>query len=248
MEPHEQCWVRLPLDGAFNVRELGGYPVLNGGQTKFRRFLRGDGLGRLTSWDERFLHDYGVRAVVDLRDASEVADFPDKPIARNVAYANIPLLGFNMADAQAVDQIMDAADLTMDALYRMILENYEAIRACFRFIADAPKGCVLFHCAVGKDRTGILAMLLLSLAGVDKWDIVADYIQTRPNLMRDEVFALDWLDAQNQPFREGMESSPDVIEHAYDLVELEHGGVESYLLECGVPDEDVACVRRRLLA
>ncbi|MDO4798206.1 MAG: tyrosine-protein phosphatase [Coriobacteriales bacterium] len=247
MEPHEQSWVRLPLDGAFNVRELGGYPVANGDQTKFHRFLRADSLGRLTAWDAQFLYDYGVRAVVDLRDTSEVEDFPDQVIAADVAYANTPLLGFNIADARAVEQMVFETDFSMDMVYRTILENYEAIRACFRFIADAPPGCVLFHCSVGKDRTGILAMLLLSLAGVDKWDIVADYVQTRPNLMRDEIFALDWHDASNESFRASMESSADVIEHAYDLVELEHGGVESYLLECGVPDEVVASVRRRLL-
>lgn len=247
MEPHEQCLVRLPLDGAFNVRELGGYPTPNGGQTRFHRFLRGDSLGRLTRWDEKFLHDYGVRAIVDLRDPSEVDDFPDRPIGKDVWYTNIPLLSVNLADTSEAKEFFESEDYSIFKLYKMILENYEAVRDCFRFIADAPQGCVLFHCAVGKDRTGILCMLLLSLAGVDKWDIVADYVQTRPNLMRDEAFASDWLNASVDGIRPYLESSPDAIEYVYDLMEMEHGGVEGYLLECGVPDEDVAAVRRKLI-
>lgn len=245
-EPHEQCWTRLPLDGAFNVRELGGYPTANGGQTKHHRFLRADGLGRLSAWDVQFLHDYGVRAIVDLRDPSEVDDFPDRVIGPDVVYANIPMLNMNIADMEEAERFFGADDHSMRSLYKTILENYEGVRACFRFMAEAPDGCVLFHCAVGKDRTGILAMLLLSLAGVDKWDIMTNYMQTRINLMRDEVFAEDWFEHEDDQFRPALESSPELIEYTYDLVEVDHGGVESYLLECGVPDEDVAAVRRRL--
>lgn len=248
MEPHEQPWVRLPLDGAFNVRELGGYPTANGGWTKYHRFLRSDGLSRLSEYDKKFLYNYGVRAVIDLRDGSEAQDAPDLSLGSGVTYANIPLLSFNAAQIKQVEKQMDENTFSMENIYRHILENYEGIRQCFRFIAEAPAGCVLFHCAVGKDRTGILAMLLLSLSGVDKWDIVANYVQTWANLMRDDVFAEDWYDAARSSFREGMTSGPELIEYVYDLLEEEHGGVESYLLECGVPDEDVAAVRQRLLA
>lgn len=248
MEPHERTWARLPLDGALNVRELGGYPTANGSQTQYHRFLRSDCLNRLSTYDVRFLYDYGVRAVIDLRDASEVADSPDSLLGSDVAYANIPLLEFNAAEAEKVQKHLDENTFSMEAIYRHILEHYEGVRACFRFMADAPEGCILFHCAVGKDRTGILAMLLLSLAGVDKWDIVADYVQTWPNLMRDEAFREDWYDPARALYRSGMSSAPEFIEFAYDALEEEHHGVEGYLLECGVPDQDVAKVRQRLLA
>lgn len=247
MEPHEQPWVRLPLDGAFNVRELGGYPTVNGSWTKYHRFLRSDGLSRLSAYDKRFLYDYGVRAIIDLRDQNEVSDAPDLSIGSDVACANIPLLDFNVAQVKEIEKRIAEKNFSILDAYRLILENYDGIRKCFRFIAEAPAGCVLFHCAVGKDRTGILAMLLLSLAGVDKWDIVANYVQTWANLMRDDVFAEDWYDAAHSEFREGMTSGPEAIEFVYDLLEEEHGGVEAYLLECGVPDEDVAAVRQRLL-
>ena len=247
MEPYEQPWARLPLSGAFNVRELGGYPTVGGARSEYRRFLRSDALCRLSAADARFLYDYGVRAVIDLRDASEVADAPNVVIGKDVVYTNIPLLGFNAAQVSEIEKRLNDETFSMEGIYKRILENYEGIRACFRFIAEAPKGCILFHCAVGKDRTGVLAMLLLSLAGVDKWDIIANYVQTWPNLMRDHVFSEDWYDAANSVFRVGMTSDPKLIEYAYDLLEEEHGGVEGYLLECGVPDDVVSAVRMRLL-
>ncbi|MBO7674173.1 MAG: tyrosine-protein phosphatase [Atopobiaceae bacterium] len=248
MEPHEEPWKRLPLYGAHNVRDLGGYPTLNGGRTQYRRFLRADGLSGLSAWDVRFLQRYGVRAVIDLRDASEVQHMPDVSLGADVMYANIPLLSYNAADIERFERLIAAQEFSMTHVYEAILENYEGVRACFKFMAEAPEGCILFHCAVGKDRTGILAMLLLSLAGVDKWDIVADYMQSWAHLMRDEAFREDWLNEGGNRFREGMTSDPKNVEHALDLLEIEHGSVEDYLLECGVPDEDVASVRQRLLA
>lgn len=248
MEPHERNWVRLPLDGAFNVRELGGYPTANGDQTKYHRFLRADGLSRITQSDKRFLYDYGVRAVLDLRDQSESYDDPDVRIANDVVYANIPLLGFNAAEVDDLEEKFEADGFSMQDVYKLIVENYDGVRACFRFLADAPDGCILFHCAVGKDRTGVLAMLLLGLAGVDKWDILSNYVQTWPNLMRDEVFRDDWYDAKRSTFREGMTSNPELIEYAYDLIDNDHGGTDGFLLECGVSDDEVAIVRARLMA
>lgn len=247
MEPHERCWARLPLEGAFNVRELGGYPTYNGGFTQYHRFLRSDCLCRLTAWDVRFLRDYGVRAVIDLRDEDEAANTPNVSLGPDVVTTNIPLMEFNASEIKEIERRFAAGTFAMEDIYRHILEHYEGMRAVMRFIAEAPEGCVLFNCAVGKDRTGILSMLLLGLAGVDKWDIVANYMQTWPNLMRDDVFYADWMDASHNAYREAMNSLPRYIEYAYDLLEDTHGGIESYLLECGVRDEDVAIVRQRML-
>lgn len=247
MEPHERSWVRLPLDGAVNVRELGGYPTLNGSYTEYHRFLRADGLSRLTMRDRKFLYDYGVRVVIDLRDASEATSSPDLSLGKDVEYINIPLLAFNAAEVKQLEEEFDPETFSMKGIYKRVLQNFEGVRTCMRYIANAPEGCVLFHCAVGKDRTGILAMLLLMLAGVDKWDIIANYVQTWANLMRDEVFREDWNDAARSVFRDGMTSPAELIEYAYDLVESVHGSVDDYLLECGVPDEDAAAVYRRLV-
>lgn len=246
MEPYERTWVRLPLQGAVNVRELGGYPTANGGQIQYRRFLRGDAIFGLTRADERLLYEYGVRAVIDLRGDAEAEAMPDCAIGPDVVHMRASLLEFNAADIEAIEERFDYGNITILDLYRIIVENYEKVRACFRFIAEAPAGCVLFHCSIGKDRTGILAMLLMGLAGADKWDAVGNYVQSFPNLMRDEAYAEEYLRQGRARLRPGLESRPDAIEYVWDLIEHDYGGVEGYLLSCGVPDEDVAAVYRRL--
>lgn len=247
MDPYERCCARLPLDGAYNVRDLGGYPTANGGYTRFRRFVRSDGLSLLTSRDEQYLSEYGVHAVIDLRDAQEKDDEPDRGIASDVVFAHIPLFQYNVSDVAHVRELIDSSRLSLFSLYCKMLGNYEAIRSCFRFIASIEEGCILFHCAAGKDRTGILSMLLLSLAGVDKWDVVADYVQSRPNLMRSAAYAAKWSDPSLRKWRPLLDSPAQAMEATCDYVEYEHGGVENYLLACGVPDEDVAAVRRHFV-
>lgn len=248
MRPEDGTWVRLPLKGAVNVRELGGYPVAGGGQTRFRRFLRSDSLARLEASDERFLYDYGVRCVIDLRGEDEVTSMPDCAIGADVLHAWVPLLEFNAADYQGLRERYgsDSNDFELGAIYWLILKNFPAIVEIFHVIATAPEGCVLFHCSVGKDRTGVVAMLLLGLAGVDKWDVVADYVQSFPNLMRDAAYAADYEDSEPFGSREGLESSPASIEFAWDVIERAFGDVRSYLVGCGVSEEDLDAVFARL--
>lgn len=243
-QPYELDWNRLPLEGAHNVRELGGYPVAGGGQTRYHRFLRADGLSALTEGDVAFLYGYGVCLVLDLRDASEVAWRPDVDFGQGVRVESAPLLAFDAADKAELEARFAEEPPTYEFIYEAILNNSESIARCFKLIAEAPTGCVLFHCAVGKDRTGILAMLLMALAGCDKWDCVANYVQTRANLMRHDWFKASWEDGESSsPFND---SPAHAIEHAWDVVEA-HGGVTAFLLSCGVTYEEMAEVRRRLL-
>ena len=82
----------LQLEGASNVRDLGGYPTANG-RTCFRRLLRGDHLSALTIKDKECIYDYGVRYVVDLRSRMECESRPDALIGwRDVQYCSIPML------------------------------------------------------------------------------------------------------------------------------------------------------------
>lgn len=244
--PHERAWVRLPLTGAHNVRELGGYPTRSGDATAYHRFLRADSLFALTARDRRFLHDYGVRMVIDLRGASEASLMPDVKMPDDVEYANVPLLDFNVAGTTKTRR-RAREGYHMGHLYRRMLQSREPVRTCMQTIAFAPDGCVLFHCAVGKDRTGILAMLLLALAGVSRGDVVSNYVQSWPNLMEDESFASDYHDPRRARTRHFMESRPEYIEFAYDFIMDEWGGVESYLRACGVSASELERVRRRLV-
>ena len=245
-KPYELDWARLPLEGAHNVRELGGFPVKGGGQTRYHRFLRADRLCDLTQADCDFLYAYGVRAVIDLRDPSEVERDPDRTLGPDVVCANFRLLELNIADLEEMERRWQAERPTFAQFYDMILASRCNIARCFRFIAEAPEGCVLFHCMAGKDRTGILAMLLMSLAGCDKWDCVASYMQSRVNMMRDPWYAADW-ERQEHLDRENFSDSPVcAIEHAWDVVAAA-GGPVAFLRECGLSNEEIEAVRARLL-
>lgn len=245
-EGAECVWVRLPLEGAVNVRELGGYPVAGGGCTRFRRFLRGDSMSVLTPADERLLYDYGVRMVIDLRGEAEVAAMPDCAIGSDVVHAWVPLLEYNAADLSELRARFGTGDIGLDGIYWLILKNFDAVGRVFHLIAGAPEGCVLFHCSVGKDRTGILALLLLGLAGVDKWDVVANYVQSFPNLMRDDFYEEDYRDSVRYGQEGSLVSDPESIEFAWDTISRAFGDVRGYLEACGVTEAELDAIRARL--
>lgn len=244
-KPYELDWARLPLEGANNVRELGGYPTADGGQTRYHRFLRSDWLWQLTESDREFLRGYGLVGVIDLRDPMEVQREPDVDFGPGVLTANYPLLQLDISNDDEMELLFEEKRPTFCDFYRMILSARDNIAQCMRFIADAPEGCILFHCMAGKDRTGILAMLLMALAGCDKWDCVSSYVQTRAHMMRNEGYADDYVRQQGLERENFCDSPAYAIEYAWDVVEAT-GGVVSFLRDCGVDEETIAAVRERL--
>lgn len=239
-------WVRLPLENAHNVRDLGGIPVQGGGQTAWRAFLRADDISKLSESDVRFLLDYGVTTVIDLRGPSEVLEKPDR-LNKDIGVENHNFSFMENVDLSPEAQLKMAQEMQLGDLYVDLLKRKEIIRGIFEAIADAAPGCVLFHCAGGKDRTGVLAMLLLMLAGADKQDCQNNYSQTYINLTRDGSLFENTL-AQKPEFRNLMESRPEYIEAAYQCVQAFRGGIEGYLQDCGVCAEHIRRVKNRLSA
>lgn len=247
MKSYKMNWQRLPLTTCANARDLGGYPTKDRGQTTWHRFVRSDRLSFLTDDERAFLYGYGVRTVIDLRGSQEVSDSPDIPIADDVTYRHITLLDLNIADSR-LDELMKS-DREPQALdfYGTILENTEGFRKVVHAILETPEdACVLFHCTEGKDRTGILAMLLLSLAGVDRNDCIANYEITRENILRKPYYAHDFAQAGSR--QKLMGSDPDTIAVTYDFVMQRFGSAEGYFRACGADTEDIAELRSRLLA
>lgn len=172
----------LPLRGARNVRDLGGYPFTaeDGriGLTEYGVFLRGDALGGLRAADCTALAELGLRRVIDVRSTFELRHWPDpyapggRAARPDVAYIHIPMLD-QLNSAGLRGQI----PRRMSDVYLDLLDNdAQSLRRVFEAL-DGP-GCSLFHCRAGKDRTGVIAMLLLGLAGVDDALIVDDYAAT----------------------------------------------------------------------
>lgn len=169
------CYKRYPFEGITNFRDLGGYPVRGGGMTRYGVFFRCAHLGNATRKDLAVLRGLGVRKIIDLRYPEDLERVPDAAgEADGFRLVNISLMGDIRPDE--IDVIATEKDTrTLRGMYRQIVDHSGRLLVqALREIADT-EGAVAFHCFNGKDRTGIIAMLLLSLAGVAPCDIVADY-------------------------------------------------------------------------
>ncbi len=169
----------LAVDGLVNGRDLGGLPLVGGGTTPPGVFFRSENVDGVTArgWDQ--LHALGIRTVVDLRrDAERARDRrrrPDWLVTRHVDLDGLENVRF----------WRDYADTGLwgTAAYFLphLTEMPERAGAALEAVAEAGDGGVLFHCMSGRDRTGLVAMLLLSLIGADRDAIVDDYLETVRN-------------------------------------------------------------------
>jgi protein-tyrosine phosphatase len=239
---------RLDWEGCLNARDLGGYETAGGRETRWGAVVRSDSPAALTEAGRAALAGYGVRAIVDLRLADEIADHPNpfaEPGEHGIAYTNLsiidPAAGF------------PPDTYTLAENYLWMLDRFGGFVAqVMAAIADAPEGGVLIHCAAGKDRTGLISALLLGLVEVPAETIAADYAMTAELLRpRDE----EWLAAappEQRAEREAMLArfapTAEVMLAVLHGLGDRYGGVEAYLLQAGVSRDDLGRLRRRLLA
>jgi protein tyrosine/serine phosphatase len=238
----------LEWDGCLNVRDLGGIALEDGGETRFGSLIRSDNVRRLTDAGWRELDRQGVTRIVDLRWREELADDPPRDV--DVEVVHVSLLG--ELDPTYEDDIFDymAADDPAGywaAAYGRILDRHaDNFVGALAAIADAGDGAVVFHCAGGKDRTGLVAALLLRLAGASVDEIVADYALTA-NAPRDETWASAAPDERERARRRFLQSTPaEAMRRAVERLEERHGSVESYLRAAGLDDERLERLRGRL--
>ncbi len=251
MQDYERNWVRLPLEKAYNVREIGGYPLKDGGQTAYHRFLRADDISQLSDNDVNFLLNYGVNFVLDLRSEWEATRMPDKLIEQPcVGYARVALFGRDLS--RTSQNSSKDVKKGLDGFYLSMVKNKQAIIEIFEEIANAPEGCILFHCYAGKDRTGVLAMLLMSLAGVGRGDCLTNYIQSYLNLSQKPDYIDNSVERMPEELKEEaklmMKSQPEALIPVYDYVMDNYGSTEAYLLECGLTSEQITKVKKRIIA
>jgi len=237
----ESRWIAL--NGAFNVRDLGGYPLPDG-VTRWGELLRGDSLHRLTTDDQRRLIDYGLRTVIDLRHLGELETAPDVfSTSAEVAYHHASVYRVNMS-AGTVSLPPDLA-----VIYRHIVDECQAgLRETLDIIADAPAGAVLFHCTAGKDRTGIVAALLLSLAGVAQDVILEDFALTSVAMERMRPFLPQHDSPERQAtFEKLLASDPADLRSLIDHLNARYGGVEAYVKQLGLSPNQIYRIRERLI-
>lgn len=188
--------------------------------------------------------EFGVTHVLDLRSESEVAKFPSPFVAPDYGpeYLNRPLVDDQLgAEFATVPSMADRNLLILERRPHALADIFETLAA-----VDGP---VVFHCYAGKDRTGLVAAMLLSLAGVDADAIGADYAETDLHLA--DRYA-EWLAAaapeRVEAMRDELRCPPEWILGALDHLDQRWGGVEPYLLAGGVPPAVIDGLKAKLIS
>lgn len=230
-----------------NARDLGGLRSNAGEQTKWRRVVRADNLNKLVPAGLEALVAYGIRTIIDLRDPRELKQFPN-PLAAappmGLAFVNTPLI----SDAEW-GAIKDPAVMSKGYVLTAELSHANVVMA-IAALSDAPPGGVVIHCHAGKERTGIVAALLLSLAGVSDTDVADDWVASDAYL---QPLYEEWLANESDPAirakrSEGFVTRPEYILDVLTHVRRVHGSVSEYLMAGGLGRDQVDRARRRLLS
>lgn len=247
----------IDLDGAVNVRDIGGLPTVDGGSTAHRRLLRADNLQELSPADVvHLVETIGLSTVVDLRAPGEVEAEGPAPLTKlgHVAHVNHSLLpeAGHSTDALVTRRDRRLARYPDDPVCASYLgyveERPDSIVGALNAIAHAP-GAALVHCAAGKDRTGVVVAFALAAAGARRDAIIDDYVATGERiaaivdrLRRSVTYAVD-VDRlppeQHAPRPETMDAFLAEIDRRY-------GGMRAWLAEHGLLEEDARLLRARL--
>ena len=236
----------LPLEGAYNVRDIGGYGTVDGRTTRWGILFRADGLHRLPPDAQARLHAQGVKTVVDLRRSDELEAAPNVfAKSSQVTYHHMSLLIDK--PPVVVENLRSLIDI-----YRIILdERQDQVRTVLSTFA-APEGLPgVVHCTAGKDRTGVIVALILGLCGVPHDTIVADYALTSTYLgeafmeeARQRAVKRGFIWEQYQPM---VTCPPENMEATLHHLDTTYGGFEAYADHIGLAEEQIRRLREALL-
>lgn len=232
-------FVRLPLEGANNARELGGYPTLDGKVTRFKVFVRANRLKNITKKDNEFLKKYGITDILDFRGNTKIQnDFvsDDNIDLDYFNYHYIPLS--NVETEEYIEKYALDDSFDFGEGYYLLLSNKDKIAKVFKTIANA-KGGVLYHCTAGKDRTGVITALLLGMCNVSDKDIIANYQTTYTYIKDDEL-----MNSYSPYIRVSKAKFMDTF---IKKLKENYGTYENYILSCGVSKEEIEKIKDRFL-
>lgn len=237
---------QLRWEGCANVRDLGDLPTVDGRQTVSRAFVRSDSPNYLTDVGLYDLQSYGVRTIVDLRlpeEASESSYPLMSPGDHQIDYYNISFIDPELPPSE------EMPDLASD--YLGMLDRFRhRVREIVGTMATAPEGCILFHCAAGKDRTGLIAALLLDLVDVEREVIVADYAVTgeyRREITDEYLVNGPGTRAEREQWLRFTWPYPKVMEAVLDHIATHYDRSEGYLRTIGVTEDEIRSLRQRLV-
>lgn len=244
----------VPLDGPANFRDLGGYETDHGKLVRTGRVFRSDSLSYMSDADVRHVTEVlGLRTVVDLRAGHEVEQFTHGPLeALHVAVWHVPIVDETRGESLGRDASAwsNGEVIPLDELYLMMLSRFgHRFIAVLDLITGGDAQPVVFHCAAGKDRTGLVAMLILGLLGVDPDIIALDYALTderMPVLLERHQARADAggvAEIAQQHYAVDGAAMRSVI----DRVIEDHGSIEGYVRAHGLSAEAIEALRASLL-
>ncbi|MHB1154563.1 MAG: tyrosine-protein phosphatase [Eubacteriales bacterium] len=211
---------RIPLNDSYNIRDLGGYPCLNGKATRYNLFYRSGDLSYSKEDDLDLLYKHGVKTIIDLRCEVEITR--EKGLVFNddrFTHIVMPLID-------------DFEKLIPYSYFNMINIFKKNMKRIFTYISEnIDKTNFLFHCVSGKDRTGIISALLFMLAGVSEEDIAANYMVSCVYL---------WPDAKRyNRTPEQIKSDPSDIMNFLEVFIHEYVTARNYFLHIGLKDDEI---------
>ncbi|NUP47030.1 MAG: tyrosine-protein phosphatase [Catenulispora sp.] len=231
----------LDWDGCWNVRDFGGLPMAGGGETPPGRIVRGDSPERLSPAGWEALWGYGVRTIIDMRRVDECALDVVRPQgldAYRVSWDDYPDQDWN-------DRHVPPG---LPGSMRAFLRDYPvAIADTARLLTNAAPGAVLVHCAGGRDRTGLFAIVLGALVGVEAQALYDDYRHSLPRLIplfrqlgrQDEI---DFLESEAQAERRAQ-----VLSEVRSVIdELDTAMARRVLLDGGLAEHEIDALHARI--
>jgi protein-tyrosine phosphatase len=258
----QRRWV--DLDGAANVRDLGGLALTAGGRTARGVLLRADNLQDLSARDVgRLVDELGVRAVVDLRTGVEVALEGPSPLDAD-GRVEIRHRSLLPESGERTDVAADARLPWQGKPLQGDPRESRAVRSYLGYLRDRPdsivaalrdvahgSGATVVHCAAGKDRTGVVCALALEAVGAGREAIVADYVATGDRLVpllarlrSSPTYAAD-LDGRPDELHR---PRPETMSRFLELLDEHHGAPLGWLEAHGFGARDVQALRARLVA
>ena len=240
----------LALEGAYNVRELGGYRTADGRTTRWRTFLRADSLHRLSPGSQVALLDYGLRVVIDLRGNGELEERPNVFAgSSDVAYCQQDIDGTASKAEMVGSSPPDDRTKRRAWGYTVILDHRRTlIRETLAILSEPGAWPALFHCAGGTDRTGLIAALVLGIAGVPPETIVEDYALSA-RYLTDMYFADEESPEEGFTWEiyQARYCPPEAMVWTLKHLDEQYGGTEAYAREIGLTNDQIDRLRSALV-
>jgi protein tyrosine/serine phosphatase len=236
----------IALEGCLNFRDLGGYPTEAGRTVRWRHVYRSDALHLLTAADvARVRDELGVQTVIDLRSTAELeSDGRGRLAGESLGFLHLPLFD-GVVTAEAPARAMTLAD-------RYVLLAAQARARIARIVTTLAEadGAVVYHCAAGKDRTGVVSAVVLGLLGVRDEIIVADYAASQANLdaIIERLLAAEGYQAMLEALPpDTLHAAPETMVEFLARMRERFGSMAGYMRAAGVADAVLERLAARLL-